>query len=140
MQPADQASDGAESLFRGKRILVADDDASIRRIVQMVLVRAGLEVIMAEDGEEAFEKAVMEQPDAILLDIMMPKMTGLETCSKLRATETTARIPVAFLTANRDIESFKQAHDLGSLLYINKPFQPEKLVDSVGLLLSAHRS
>lgn len=125
------------TILEGKRVLIADDDPSIRRIVEMVLTRAGVTVIQAEDGEEAFQKAVTEKPDAILLDIRMPKMSGLELCSKLKATESTAHIPVGFLTAQRDVDSYKQAHDVGSLLYINKPFQPERLVDSVGLLLSS---
>ena len=127
------------SLLQGKKILVADDDAAIRRIVQMVLARHGLKVVTAEDGEDAFQKAVIEKPDAILLDIKMPKMDGLELCSKLKATETTADIPIAFLTAEKDLESYKQAQELGGVLYITKPFNPERLVGTVGLLLSSRR-
>lgn len=127
------------SLLQGKKILVVDDDAAIRRIVQMVLARHGLKVITAEDGEDAFQKAVIEKPDAILLDIKMPKMDGLELCSKLKATETTADIPIAFLTAEKDLESYKQAQELGGVLYITKPFNPERLVGTVGLLLSSRR-
>lgn len=127
------------TLIKGKRVLVADDDAAIRRIVQLVLSKQGLEVITAEDGEDAFQKAVMEKPDAILLDIRMPKMNGLEVCSKLKATETTADIPVGFLTAEKELESYKQAQELGGILYITKPFNPEKLVHTVGVLLSSRR-
>ena len=127
------------SLLQGKKILVVDDDAAIRRIVQMVLARHGLKVVTAEDGEDAFQKAVIEKPDAILLDIKMPKMDGLELCSKLKATETTADIPIAFLTAEKDLESYKQAQELGGVLYITKPFNPERLVGTVGLLLSSRR-
>jgi len=126
-------------VFKGKRFLVADDDPAIRRIVQMVLSREGAAVILAEDGEDAFQKAVTEKPDAILLDIRMPKMDGLELCSKLKATESTAEIPVGFLTAEKDLESYKQAQDLGGVLYITKPFKPERLVDTVGVLLGARR-
>jgi len=124
---------------QSKKILVADDDAAIRRIVQMVLSRQGFSVVTAEDGEDAFQKAVIEIPDAILLDIRMPKMDGLELCSKLKATETTAHIPVGFLTAEKDLESYKQAQELGGVLYITKPFNPERLVGTVGLLLSSRR-
>jgi DNA-binding response OmpR family regulator len=122
--------------LEGKKILVADDDPPIRRIVQMVLSRQGVTVITAEDGEEAFQKAVVEKPDAILLDIHMPKMNGLELLSKLKATESTAEIPVGFLTAAKELETFKQAQELGGLLYIIKPFKPDRLVDTVGLLLA----
>ena len=127
------------SVLTGKRILIADDDASIRRIVQMVLTHQGLKVITAEDGEDAFQKAITEKPDAALLDIRMPKMDGLELCSKLKATETTAHIPVGFLTAEKELESYKQAQELGGMLYITKPFKPERLVDTVGVLLSSRR-
>lgn len=120
-----------------KKILVADDDASILRLVQMMLARHGLTIITARDGEEAFQKAVTEKPDAILLDIKMPKLDGFQVCSKLKATQTTASIPVGFFTAQRDIDSYKQAQELGGLLYITKPFNPERLIDTVGLLLAA---
>jgi len=126
-------------VLTGKRILIADDDPSIRRIVQIVLSHHGLTVITAEDGEDAFQKAITEKPDAILLDIRMPKMDGLELCSKLKATETTAHIPVGFLTAEKELESYKQAQELGGMLYITKPFKPERLVDTVGVLLSSRR-
>ena len=125
------------TVLTGKRILIADDDPSIRRIVQMVLTHEGLKVIVAEDGEDAFQKAITEKPDAILLDIRMPKMDGLELCSKLKATEATADIPVGFLTAQKELESYKQAQELGGVLYITKPFKPERLVDTVGVLLSS---
>lgn len=120
-----------------KKILVADDDPSILRLVEIMLTRHGLAVITAKDGEEAFEKAVLEKPDAILLDIKMPKLDGLQLCSKLKATESTAAIPVAFVTAQKDVGFFREAQELGSILYITKPFKPEKLIDAVGLLLSS---
>lgn len=120
-----------------KKVLVADDDVSILRLVEMMLSRHGLAVVTARDGEEAFQKAVLEKPDAILLDIRMPKLDGLQLCSKLRATETTAKIPVGFLTAQKDIDSYRKAQELGGVLYVTKPFKPEKLIDVVGLLLSS---
>lgn len=127
----------AEAAAKKKKVLVADDDTSILRLVEMMLSRHGLAVVTAADGEEAFQKAVMEKPDAILLDIKMPKLDGLAVCSKLKAIESTAAIPVGFLTAQRDIESYKQAQDLGGILYVTKPFKPEKLIDAIGLLLSS---
>lgn len=120
-----------------KKVLVADDDPSILRLVELMLTRHGLAVVTAKDGEEAFEKAVLEAPDAILLDIKMPKLDGMALCSKLKATETTAKIPVAFITAQKDVEFYREAQELGAILYITKPFKPEKLIDAVGLLLSS---
>ncbi len=131
------AAAGSETTrLEGKKILVADDDPPILRIVQIVLSKHGVTVITAQDGEEAFQMAIVEKPDAILLDIHMPKMNGLEVLSKLKATEGTARIPVGFLTAAKELETFKQAQELGGLLYVIKPFKPERLVDTVGLLLA----
>lgn len=129
----------AEPNPKKKKILVADDDPAIRHIVSMILSRQGFQVITAEDGEDAFQKAVTEEPAAILLDVKMPKMDGLALCSKLKATKSTAAIPVAFLTAARDLETYRNALDQGSLLYITKPFRPDRLTDCVGLLLSSRR-
>jgi DNA-binding response OmpR family regulator len=125
------------SHLQGKRILVADDDPPILRIVDMVLSRQGVEVLTAADGDQAFQLAVTEKPDAILLDIRMPGMNGLELCAKLKATDSTADIPVGFLTAEKDIETYKLAQELGSALFITKPFKPDRLVDTIGILLSA---
>lgn len=120
-----------------KKVLVADDDPDTLRLVSLLLSRHGLTVITAEDGEEAFHKALTEKPDAVLLDIMLPKMDGLAVCAKLKAEEKTAPIPVGFLTARTDLESFKQAQQQGGLLYITKPFKPERLVNLVHVLLSS---
>lgn len=122
-----------------KKVLVADDDPAILRIVSIVLDKEGLELITAEDGEEAFNRAVAESPDAILLDIEMPKMGGIEVCSKLKANEETAEIPVGFLTAHKEPDTYKQAEELGTVVFIPKPFQPEKLVTFVILLLASKR-
>ena len=105
----------------------------------MILEKEGLEIITAEDGEEAFNRAVTESPDAILLDIEMPRMGGIELCSKLKATEVTAHIPVGFLTVHKELDTYKKAEELGSVVFIPKPFQPQKLATLVRLLLSAKR-
>ncbi len=120
-----------------KKVLVVDDDSDTLRIISMLLTRHGLTVVTAEDGEEGLQKARAEKPDAILLDIALPGMDGLTLCAKLKAEEKTATIPVGFLTARTDVESFKQAQQQGGLLYITKPFKPERLVNLVHVLLSA---
>ncbi|MFQ5816949.1 MAG: response regulator [Terriglobia bacterium] len=119
------------------KILVVDDEVSILRLLEMILTRRGLTVLKAEDGHEGYRMAVLHKPDAILLDINMPGMNGFELCSKLKATEETAQIPVAFLTARKEVEAFRTAQDLGSVLYIPKPFKPQALIHSVGVLLAA---
>jgi len=120
-----------------KKILVVEDDPEIRRIITIALTQNGMEVVAAEDGEEGLQKAVTEKPDAILLDIILPKMDGLTLCEKLKATRTTARIPIGFLTAQTESEFYKKAEELGSVLFIPKPFSPKQLIVFVQLLLSS---
>ena len=120
-----------------KKILVVEDDLEIRSIITIALTKTGLNVVTANDGIYGFQKAVAEKPDAILLDIMLPKMDGLTLCEKLKATKTTARIPVGFLTARTESEIYKNAEELGSALFIPKPFSPRKLILFVQLLLDS---
>ncbi len=120
-----------------KKILVVEDDPDIRRIITIALTQNGMKVVTAEDGEEGFQKAVTEKPDAILLDIVLPKMDGLTLCEKLKATRTTARIPVGFVSGQTDSEFYKKAEELGSALFIPKPFSPRKLILFVQLLLDS---
>jgi CheY-like chemotaxis protein len=122
-----------------QKVLVADDDPATLRIVSMILEREGLEVITAKDGDEAFEKVASEGPDAILLDIEMPRLGGIELCSMLKATEVTAHIPVGFLSVHKELDTYKQAEELGSVVFIPKPFQPQKLITFVRLLLTSKR-
>lgn len=119
------------------KILVVDDEASILRLVEMVLSRRGMRVLKAEDGNEGYRMALLHKPDAILLDVKMPGMDGFELCSKLKATKETAKIPVAFLTGRTEVGAFRTAQDLGSVLYIPKPLKIEALVHSIGVLLGA---
>ena len=126
-------------MARKKRLLLADDDPSICKIVQMALQGMNVELITANDGAEAFQKAVAERPDAILLDIVMPEMDGLEVASKLKSTKTTVDIPMGFLSAQTDNESHRRAQELGAVIFIPKPFKPEKLRVFVQVLLSAKK-
>lgn len=123
-----------------KKILVADDDPAILQVVKMLLSSEGYEVITAVDGLDALRKAAREEPDAILLDISMPDLDGIELCAKLKSKEPTAKIPVGFLTAHEDIEHYGQALKHGGVVYLTKPFRREKLISLVGTLLSEHPS
>jgi CheY-like chemotaxis protein len=122
-----------------KLVLIAEDDPGIRRLIELTLQKAGLDVLTAEDGEDAFQKAVTERPDAVLTDMMMPRMNGLELTSRLKKTPATARIPIGFLTAQRELDYYKGALDLGSTLYVTKPFRPDNLVTLVNLLLTGKK-
>jgi OmpR family response regulator RpaB len=107
-----------------EKILVVDDEASIRQIVETRLKLAGYEVITAADGVEALEKAAANNPDLIVLDIMMPKIDGFEVCRELRKNMMT---PIIMLTAKGDITDRIAALELGADDYVVKPFSPREL-------------
>ena len=109
------------------KILVAEDEADIRGLIVFSLQYAGFRVVEAGNGKEAVEKALVELPDLILLDVRMPKMTGYEACRALKAQEATKRIPVVFLSARGQESEIKQGLELGAEEYILKPFAPDEL-------------
>lgn len=110
-------------MSKGK-ILVADDEVSIRQIVEARLKMAGYEVVTAADGAEAVELVKTEQPSLIVLDIMMPKMDGLQVCREVRKNLTT---PIIMLTAKGDVIDRIQALEIGADDYVVKPFSPREL-------------
>src|ERR1035438_7683668 len=103
--------EAGESWDMAKKILVADDEMHIVRILRDTLVKRGYEVVTAADGQEAVDMALAETPDLIFLDVMMPRLSGLEVCHKLRG-EHGVRVPVFLLTARgqeRDISLGEEA-------------------------------
>lgn len=122
-------------MIKGK-ILVVDDEINITQILEFSLGAEGYEVITALNGEEAIDKARREQPDLIILDIMMPKIDGYEACRILKANPLTKSIPVVLLTAKgRDIDK-RLGYEVGATDYIVKPFSPNKLIGRIHELLS----
>jgi two-component system alkaline phosphatase synthesis response regulator PhoP len=118
------------------KILVVDDEVNITQILEFSIGAEGYEVITAQNGEEAIDKARREQPDLIILDIMMPIIDGYEACRILKANPLTRNIPVVLLTAKgRDIDK-RLGYEVGATDYIIKPFSPHKLVDRIHELLS----
>ena len=118
------------------KILVVDDEVNITQILEFSIGAEGFEVISAQNGEEAIEKARREQPDLIILDIMMPKIDGYEACRILKANPLTKNIPVVLLTAKgRDIDK-RLGMEVGATDYIVKPFSPNRLVERIHQLLS----
>ena len=125
-------------MAKGK-ILVVDDEVNITQILEFSIGAEGYEVITASNGEEAIDKARREQPDLIILDIMMPKIDGYEACRILKANPLTKGIPVVLLTAKgRDIDK-RLGYEVGATDYIVKPFSPNKLVDRIHQLLVGSR-
>jgi DNA-binding response OmpR family regulator len=117
-------------------ILAADDDGDILALVSFRLGRAGYSVITAEDGLEALALARERKPDLLILDVRMPKMTGLEVVSSLREEEGLNGVPVLLLTASVQDESVKRGFDAGADDYIKKPFSPEELASRVQAILA----
>lgn len=105
------------------KILIADDEASIREVVALYLKKEGFSVLTASDGEEAFEIETNERPDLLILDIMLPKMTGLEVCQSIERS-----VPIIFLTAKTTENDKITGFSLGADDYITKPFSPRELV------------
>jgi len=118
-----------------KRILAVDDEPHILKLVGFSLKAGGFEVIEASDGLSAIEIAEAEQPDLILMDVMMPVLDGYESCRRLKANPATANIPVVMLTAKTQLAEQKVGLDCGAQDYICKPFTPKDLVAQVQAFL-----
>jgi len=120
---------------KGKKILIADDEPDILEIVQYNLAREGFQVVAAKDGDEALAKARAENPDLIILDIMMPKKNGVEVCQILRMQPGFKDTMIIFLTALNDESSQIKGLEMGADDYVTKPISPKVLVSRVNALL-----
>jgi len=120
-----------------KRVLVVDDDRVIQQLLQVNLELEGYDVVAtASDGREALDKIAELKPDLVILDVMMPKMDGLEVCRHLKADQATAGIPVILLSARAQDLDIREGLDIGANAYLTKPFDPVELLEVVGRLLS----
>ena len=117
------------------RILAVDDEPHILKLVSFSLRAGGFEVIEASDGLSAIEIAEAEQPDLILLDVMMPVLDGYEACRRLQANPATKDIPIVMLTAKTQQSEHKAGFESGAKEYICKPFTPKDLVAQVQAFL-----
>lgn len=112
----------------GKKILSVDDSPSVRKLVQFTLKSKGYEVTSAENGLEALNLMADMSFDAIILDINMPKMDGLQFLKKIRSENISASIPVVMLTTEGQDEDKNKSLELGASAYIVKPFKPTELL------------
>src|SRR5260221_11647347 len=126
-------------MAKGK-ILVVDDEIYIVHILDFSLGMEGYEVITALDGEQALEKARAEHPDLIVLDIMMPKLDGYETCKMRKADASTKDIPVILLSAKGRNGDQKIGFEVGADGYITNPFSPRELVERINAILGQSSS
>lgn len=109
-----------------KQILIIDDETDVRDGASLWLNAGGYATQSAEDGEAGVESAIANRPDAILLDVNMPKMDGLQTLAKLRASPSTHDVPVVMLSAS--LRDEKRALDAGAKFFIHKPHEGKELV------------
>ncbi len=116
------------------RVLVVDDEPDILDLLKYNLEREGYEVEIASNGEEAIKKAEFFKPELILLDIMMPKMDGVETCRQLREMPDMKESYIIFLTARAEEYSEVAAFDVGADDYLNKPIKPRALMSRINAL------
>jgi CheY-like chemotaxis protein len=133
--PASAAPDPAQPPI-GRRVLVIDDSVLVREAARVALAAAGgYEVVVAESGEEGIELAASANPDAILLDVVMPGVDGLEVLARLRAGLATASIPIVMLTASSELDATEVLERFGVSGVIAKPFDVDALADEVAALL-----
>lgn len=117
---------------RKKKILLVDDEESIRQLLSTRLSYAGYEVVTAQNGLEAIEKARSEAPDLIILDIMMPELDGFTVNKKLKEDEQTRNIPVIISTAKGEVrEVFRMDEKFAICAFLEKPFQVDILMEYI---------
>lgn len=119
----------------GERVLVVDDEPDIVALVAYHLVKAGYRVSTASSGPDAVAQARQERPSLIVLDLMLPGMSGFEVLEQLRAEESTRDVAVLMLTARKDEPDRIKGLSLGADDYLTKPFSPQELILRVGAIL-----
>lgn len=112
-------------------VLVADDEEDIRVLVSFRLDRAGWEVVTAADGREALDLILERRPDIAVLDVRMPKLTGIEVLEQVRADATVGETPVILLSAGVQEDSIAKGLEAGANEYMKKPFSPDELAARV---------
>ena len=118
------------------RVLVIDDEAPIRLLCRVNLEAEGMTVLEASDGSSGLDLARDEQPDVVLLDVMMPGLDGWRVAEELLEDQRTSGIPIIFLTARAEFRDRARGLDIGGVDYVTKPFNPLELATLVRELLS----
>jgi two-component system alkaline phosphatase synthesis response regulator PhoP len=118
-----------------KKIMVIDDEPYIARVIKFKLEQEGYTVYSANDGVSGLEKIKQEKPDLVLLDVMMPGLSGYEVCQKIKSDNSLAQTPVVILTAKGQERDREQGLSVGASDYITKPFSPNRLLELVRTMI-----
>ena len=118
------------------KILLVDDDKEIMQILEQRLTKEGYEVVVAFDGEEALEKAAKDNPDIIILDLMIPKLNGFEVLKEVREKYNKKWKPVIIVSADIELSSLKKSYDLEADHYLTKPVTIERLLQGIETMIS----
>ena len=117
--------------FEGLKVMVIDDSKTIRRTAEMLLAKAGCDVVTAVDGFDALAKIADSNPDLIFVDIMMPRLDGYQTCSLIKNNADFAAKPVIMLSSKDGLFDKARGRIVGSDEYLTKPFSKEELFDAI---------
>jgi CheY-like chemotaxis protein len=119
-----------------KKILLVDDSQTVLLMHQLLLADRGYELLTARDGQAGVEKAIAERPDIIFLDVLMPRMDGLDACKALRANESTRHIPIILVTTRGEPQTVQRGFESGCTDFITKPVNGNELLDKLERYLS----
>ena len=114
-----------------KKILLVDDDPGAHLIIVPVLSKVGYVVVSAKNGEQALHLALIERPDLIILDVIMPGIKGRDLCKKIKAYDVLKNIPVIFLTAKDSEDDVKAEMEAGAITHLTKPVNPADLLKTI---------
>ena len=117
-----------------KKVLIVDDEPNVRRLLHSILNK-NFAVFVAEDGQQAVDMTNAQQPDVILMDMMMPKMDGLTACLMIKKNPDTKKIPVIMVTAIGFELNIKLSQQMGASGYVTKPFSPQDLLAKIAEVL-----
>jgi DNA-binding response OmpR family regulator len=120
----------------GRRVLIAEDEPHLVESLTFILEREGYEVVTAPDGEAALEQLLTSTPDLVILDVMLPKLNGLEVLKKIRDHPLLKTLPVIVLTAKGQRQDRETALSIGANLFMTKPFANNDVVEAVNALVA----
>jgi DNA-binding response OmpR family regulator len=121
--------------MKRRKILLVDDSKTVLMMERMILMRGGYDTVTAADGEEGVSKAKQEKPDAILMDVVMPRMNGFDACRALREQAETRDTPIIMVTTKGDEDHVEVGYESGCTDYITKPINSGELILKLQMML-----